>query len=428
MIEIKRELPRAVLIGVNLKQDDELKTESTLQELSRLAATAGITVLGYHIQNRRKIDAATYVGKGFLHAVLAGYDKIDMLIFANELQPNQMRNITSFFEVEVADRTEIILDIFHRHARTKEAKVQVRLAELVYQLPRLKKLWSHLDRERGQVSGSSGTARGMGEKQLEVDKRKIRQEILHLQDQLKRIEIQKNVQRKRRQQIGKVCIIGYTNAGKSTLFNSLTAADVLVEDKLFATLDSTTRKLKLTGGRDIILSDTIGFIADLPHHLIASFHTTLQETLDADLLLHIVDAGSARYKEQIAAVERVLQEIGAEKQKKILLLNKIDQLDEPQRMALQAGFPEGILISARLGTNLARLYEEINHSMYQYTVYNFLIPFEKQNLVNELYQICRIRREEYREEGILITAEMHQADHYRYARYDVGRRKNELHD
>ncbi|HPF08977.1 MAG TPA: GTPase HflX, partial [Candidatus Cloacimonadota bacterium] len=307
------------------------ENEASLDELERLADTAGIMVLGRYSQRRPQPERATFFGKGFLEELSAKYfgAKADLLIINEELSPMQARNIEKQHNITVIDRTELILSIFHHHAKTKEAKLQVKLAELQYQLPRLKRLWGHFDKERGSVRSVGGSAtRGMGEKQIEIDKRLIRTQIRKINRAIDEITQHKETQRKQREYTEKICLVGYTNAGKSTLFNRLTDAGVLVEDRLFATLDSTSRQLKLSTGNPVVISDTVGFISNLPHHLVASFRATLMEAMDADLLLHVVDASDPRHEYYIEQVNEVLISIGAQNIPQILVLNKRDQLDE----------------------------------------------------------------------------------------------------
>jgi len=328
------DMNKAILVGVCLKPNEFDKKKASLDELARLADTAGLEVVGKFIQKRQKPDKTFYIGKGFLaEALNEVYDDAPgLVIFDNELSPGQGRNIEKEFVVDAIDRTEVILNIFHDHARTREAQLQVKLAELQYQLPRLKRLWSHLDREKGQAAGSGGTGRGMGEKQIEIDKRIIRREIAKVKAELKKVFLHRETQGKKREKVKKVCLVGYTNAGKSTLFNRLTDAGVLVEDKLFATLTTTTRKLTLAKGRDMILSDTVGFISDLPHHLVASFRATLKDVVDADLLLHLIDSSDELFPLYIDEVQKVLKQIEADDVPQLMVLNKADAADRIKMM------------------------------------------------------------------------------------------------
>ncbi|MDZ4182430.1 MAG: GTPase HflX, partial [Candidatus Cloacimonadaceae bacterium] len=290
--ELERVEKTAFLATIVRQGESPKEIEASLDELERLADTAGIAVLGRYSQKRNAPERGTFFGKGFLEETGEKMlqAQAELLIVNQELSPMQGRNIERDFGIRVIDRTEVILSIFHDHAKTKEAKLQVRLAELQYQLPRLRRLWGHFDKERGSARTAGGSAsRGMGEKQIEIDKRLIRLQIRRINQNISAIAHQKETQRKQRDKTKKLCLVGYTNAGKSTLFNALTHAGVLVEDKLFATLDSTSRQLKLSTGSPVVISDTVGFISNLPHHLVASFRATLMEVQDADLLLHVVD-------------------------------------------------------------------------------------------------------------------------------------------
>ena len=417
--EIKVETPRAVLCGVSSSVKEKPAKELSMAELERLADTAGIEVCGHFIQNRKKPDKTHYVGKGFLAEVVGEMQELeaDIIIFDNELSPSQGRNIEKAFEVQVIDRTEVILDIFHNHASSREAKMQVKLAELKYQLPRLKKLWSHLDREKGQASGSGGTSRGMGEKQIEVDKRLIRNEIAKVQAELRKVDTQKETQRKQRQNIKKICIVGYTNAGKSTLFNQLTDADVLVQDQLFATLDSTAKNLELEKGKDVILSDTVGFISDLPHHLVASFKATLKDVEDADLLLHVVDFADESFMKYIDEVQKVLEQISAHEISQLLILNKMDKADPIKLKFMQKANPNSIGISAKDGTNIdamLKMADDILHKANEVTLH---IPHSEQKLMNLLFSLAKIISKEYDEDGVLVRAIINSEDRYRFEKY-----------
>lgn len=314
---------RAVLVGIALNERDDL--EGSLSELASLADTAGAQVVGTLTQTRKEIDPAYFIGKGKAEelAKMCAELNADIAIFDHDLTPAQARNLENLLGIRVVDRTELILDIFAKRARTKQAMLQVELAQLQYQLPRLRRLWQHLSR----LGGGIGT-RGPGETQLEVDQRRARKRIADLQRQLKEIQSQTTMRVKARKErdLFTIAIVGYTNVGKSTLMNALTRADVFVEDRLFATLDATTRILVLPDGHKVLLTDTIGLIRNLPPHLIASFHATLEEVRTADLLLHVADVSHPYLDEQIVIVEKTLHEIGAGEKPTILVLNKADML------------------------------------------------------------------------------------------------------
>jgi GTP-binding protein HflX len=314
---------RAILVGVALNSRSELEEE--LEELVALADTAGAEVVGVLTQTRKEIDPAYFIGQGKAEELARMCSELsaDLVIFNHDLTPAQARNLEKLLNTRVVDRTELILDIFAKRARTKQAMLQVELAQLQYQLPRLRQMWQHLSR----LGGGIGT-RGPGETQLEVDQRRAKKRIADLQRQLQEIQRQTStrVQSRKERELFTIALVGYTNVGKSTLMNALTKANVFVEDRLFATLDATTRVLYLPDGHKVLLTDTIGFIRNLPPHLIASFHATLEEVRTADLLLHVVDVSHPATDEHIKVVEETLQEIGAGDKPTILVLNKADKL------------------------------------------------------------------------------------------------------
>jgi len=420
--EQERAEKTAFLTSLVRQGDSEADTKATLKELERLADTAGIEVLGSYSQKKNSPERGTFFGKGFLEDIsqkmLAA--QAELLIVNEELSPMQGRNIERDYSIKVIDRTEVILSIFHDHARTREAKLQVRLAELEYQLPRLKKLWGHFDKERGSVRSTGGSAtRGMGEKQIEIDKRLIKVQIRRIHNAIDKITHQKETQRKQRINTKKICLVGYTNAGKSTLFNQLTQAGVLVEDKLFATLDSTSRQLKLSTGNPVVLSDTVGFISNLPHHLVASFRATLMEVLDADLLLHIVDSSDDRYEYYIEQVNTVLQQIKADNIPQVLVLNKTDLLDKVYRNLLKKRYPDAAMISAAQGINIDELVSIVEHKALGNQTLSIRLPYDKTSLVSKLHEIAVIKTEDYREDGIYLTVEISSDDRYLIAEYTV---------
>lgn len=342
---------KAVLVGVLLEQP--VDPEHPLDELGGLAETAGAQVVAELTQRRDSPDQTTYLGKGKvqeLSALIAHHDA-DVVIFDNDLSPAQTRNLERALETKVLDRSEVILDIFAARARTYEARLAVELAQLEYSLPRLKRMWTHLSRLKMGIG-----MRGPGEKQLEVDRRLVEKRIHDLKQELLEIHGRRERQVAARRDHMTVSLVGYTNAGKSTLLNALTGADVLAEDKLFATLDTRTRRWRLPGWGPVLISDTVGFIRDLPHRLIASFKATLEETHQADLLLHVADASSPLVDAQIAAVRGVLAEIGVAETDTLLVLNKVDAIADPVvRDALVARYPQAVTISARTGAGLPAL-------------------------------------------------------------------------
>ena len=410
---------KAILVGVCFHPSEYDKKRTSLDELERLADTAGVDVVGKFIQKRQKPDKTYYIGKGFLvEAINKTEDENPgLIIFDNELSASQGRNTEKEFEMDAIDRTEVILNIFHKHARTRESKLQVKLAELQYQLPRLKRLWGHLDREKGQAAGSGGASRGMGEKQIEIDKRLIRREIAKVKAELRKVFLHKETQSKQRENVKKVCLVGYTNAGKSTLFNRLTDAGVLVEDKLFATLSTTSRKLSLAKGRNMILSDTVGFISNLPHHLVASFRATLKDVVDADLLLHIVDSADELFPDYIEEVQKVLKQIKADDIPQMMILNKSDEADRIKLKFYLKAHEDSISISAKKGENIEKLLQKVDDKLHSADKYVLLIPHPEQKVVNLLHKLGQVELTEYLEEGVKITAIINQEDMHKFERF-----------
>ena len=360
MVELKRtdlsvRAERAILLHTILHKDKN--SEDSLAELMSLAKTAGAKVLDSVVQRRKKIDPSLYLGKGKVSelAELCKDKEIDVVICDDDLAPAQVSNLEKVIDTKVIDRSELILDIFAARAKTAQAKLQVELAQLEYTRPRLKRMWSHLSR----IEGGIGT-RGPGEKQLEVDKRLVSKRVLALKKRLGQIEKRRKHQAKSRKEHTTVSLVGYTNAGKSTLMNRLTDAGVFVEDKLFATLDTKTSLCELGNGKKVILSDTVGFIKKLPHHLITSFEATLEEVKWADFLLHVVDASSPDVIEQVAAVNNVLKELDCEKKPIIMVLNKADVLKDSSIITFfRSKYDNIVTISALTGQDIEKLRREM---------------------------------------------------------------------
>jgi GTP-binding protein HflX len=340
---------RAVLVGVHLPPDPDrpLGGPADTEELARLADTAGAETLAVIEQRLSRPNAASFLGKGKLEELKEAVITHDaeLVIFDNDLAPNQGRNLQKALgeEVRVLDRTELILDIFATHARSRQARLQVELAQLQYFLPRLTRLWKHLERQAGGI----GT-RGPGETQLETDRRLIDRRIAHLRKQLKQINAERHTQTRGRHTVYRVALVGYTNAGKSTLMNAVTGSGVYVQDQLFATLDATTRRVEMDERRHFLLTDTVGFIRRLPHHLVESFKATLQEVREADLLLHLVDAGGADPDQQIEAVNTVLADLVPDGKPEIIVFNKMDTVSAPElvRNRLSRHYPGALFLSA----------------------------------------------------------------------------------
>jgi GTP-binding protein HflX len=356
---------KAVLVGVKLPSASRFAVEESLQELALLTETAGGDVLEGVIQERHKLNPTFFIGKGKTEQIkdLSRRLGANIIIFDDDLTPAQVYNLEKALDIKVIDRSWLILDIFAKRARSKEAKVQVELAQLKYLLPRLTRGWTHLSRQEGGI----GT-KGPGETQLEVDRRRVNRKIQELEKGLLKIDRERTVQRKRREDVFKVTLVGYTNVGKSTLFNQLTSSSVFVEEKLFATLDSTTRLLRIAEngkpleGVKIVVTDTVGFIRKLPHHLVASFKSTLDEVRLADLLLHVADVSHPEFQQHIAKVNQVLSELGALEKPTLVIYNKIDKLDGRYPFSLSPdadGKDDGVFVSAQQGIGISSLAERI---------------------------------------------------------------------
>ena len=350
---------KALLIGVIHSALDEKIVKDHLDELRLLAITAGAEVVGNITQKLSRINPSFFIGTGKAEQIINQAKELDvsLIIFDDELSPAQVKNFSNLAnDVKVIDRSALILDIFRQHAQTKEAQTQVELAQLEYMLPRLSKAWSHLERQMGGI----GTRAGAGETQIEVDRRLIRTRISKLKSDLIKIEKERETQSKRRRNEYKVALIGYTNAGKSTLMNAISGANVFVEDKLFATLDTTIRSVELNTSHKILLSDTVGFVRKLPHHLVATFKSTLKEVVDADLILLVLDASSTQVVEHYNTILEVLKELGAEKHQMVVIMNKIDEKKAAKQLNfLKRKFPEGIYLSALNNLRINKLTQKI---------------------------------------------------------------------
>jgi len=401
---------RALLVGLERNGQDKWAVRDSLGELRELAESAGAVVLETLIQKRDVPSAPTFIGSGKAAelAALCRTTAANTVIFDDDLSPAQGRNLGEIIgpTVKVLDRTELILDIFAQRARTREGKIQVELAQMQYMLPRLTGLWTHLSRQRGGVG-----CRGPGETQLEVDRRRVQEKITRLQRELGEVRKNRRVERSGRQRLHwpVVSLVGYTNSGKSTLMNALTGANVLAEDKLFATLDPTTRKLRLPNNQNILLTDTVGFLRKLPHHLVESFQATLEEVAEADLLLHVVDASHPQAAEQIKAVEVVLQEIGAWGKPTVVALNKMDLLtgDAPVRARFQREFPQAVPIAAKSGENLDGLLDEMVTRLREWRVEVALrIPQDRAKTIALVYQSGHVHTRSHENGDVLLRAQI----------------------
>ncbi|MEA1973499.1 MAG: GTPase HflX [Candidatus Cloacimonadota bacterium] len=431
IVVTERDNTKAIIVGICLDSSLYIKKEESMKELKLLADTAGITVVETLIQRRKKIDRKHYVGKGYIKSISETMEenKIGLLIFDNELSPSQGRNILEDFKITAIDRTELILRIFHNHAKSIESRMQVRLAELKYELPRLKNKWAHFEKQRVAASskGSAAASRGMGEKQSEIDRRRIKEEISKIERNLNKVLSQHETQAKQRNKnFRKMCLVGYTNAGKSTLFNAITESNVYVKDQLFATLDTTTKSVNFGKGRDMIISDTIGFVANLPHHLVASFRATLKEVLEADLLLHIVDISDAEFEKHINDVDLVLKHIEADEINQLIVFNKIDVLGENDNRIsfLKSRFPKAVFISAKNSLHLNDLKKLIDENLNYSKKHHLLLPHSAQKEINRLHILGRIFSKNYVVEGLEVEVELNSDDYRKFEKYEIKQDNN----
>lgn len=402
---------RAFLVGVALRGTRKSDVENTLDELALLVNTAGAEEFGRIIQERAKFDPAFFIGRGKVDEVKEQVDAldIDVVMFDDDLSPAQTRNLENLIDRKIIDRSRLILDIFSHRAQTRESQTQVELAQLTYMFPRLTRQWTHLSRQAGGggASGGIGT-RGPGETQLEVDRRATRIRINSLERALDKIVKQRDVGRQGRSGIFSCSLVGYTNAGKSTLLRALSGADVFIEDRLFATLESTTRRVHLGYNRDILLTDTVGFIRKLPHHLIASFRSTLEEAVTADLLLHVVDGGYTHCDEQIETVFDVLTELGIQDRPTLMVFNKSDTAeDAAHRDRLSSDFPGAVWISAETGEGLDQLkyaiYKQLDGSR---VTLDLNIPQAEGKLLADLHRVGEVLSTQYQGNNVELTVKL----------------------
>ena len=394
---------KAIIVGISDRFNTEIEISENMKELTLLSNTAGLEISDSITYKKREIDPGFFIGKGKADNLskIASRNGVDCVILDVDLSPIQSRNLEKVVGKKIIDRTGLILDIFAKNARTREAKTQVELAQLQYMLPRLTKYWSHLSRQEGGIGIG---LRGPGETQLEVDRRNIKKRIRKLSDTLETFEKRRITRSKKRKDIFKTAIIGYTNTGKSTLLNAITNANVLVEDKLFATLDTTTRKVKFKDQIDILLSDTVGFIKKLPHNLIASFKSTLGEARDADLLLHIVDITSLKFREQIFYVNDVLQSLNILDKPTLMVFNKLDILKDDNVISeMKNEYPSAVFISAKRGIGLNHLIQE----MVKFATKDFIedeitIPFSNFKYIEKLKRIAKILSTTFENDHITV--------------------------
>ncbi len=383
---------------MELKSGDGRDIHDSLEELSELATTAGAQVVGDGLQKMAAPCAATFIGKGKAgeFAKHCHQAEVDTVIFDDELSPAQSRNLEEVFNCKVLDRTSLILDIFAQRARTREGKLQIELAQLQHLLPRLTRFWGHLSRQKGGI----GMRGGEGETQLETDRRRVQDRIARISRELEVVRRQRSTQRQGRQRNhwALASIVGYTNAGKSTLLNTLTGAGVLAEDKLFATLDPTTRRLRLPTNQNVLLTDTVGFIRKLPHGLVEAFKATLEEVVQADLLVHVVDVSHPQAEEQIQSVDSVLKEIGAEGKPTLMVFNKIDQLNGNKSVLTRflERHPQGVAISAVNGEGVPSLLAELSSQLRPIREFLELsVPHQASSVIARLHEVAQVVERNY---------------------------------
>ncbi len=402
MIEITRKnIERAMLVAIDTKEFSKEVVEEHLNELEELANTAGAETIFKIVQSKARIDAAFYIGKGKAEelAQLVELNDIDIVIFDDDLSPVQARNLENLFKRKVIDRSGLILDIFATRAKTKEAKTQVELAQLQYMLPRLTRAWTHLSKQYGGI----GT-KGPGETQIETDRRIIRTRIAHLKEKLSQIESQRSTQNAARKNTTRIALAGYTNAGKSTLFNLLTSADVFAEDKLFATLDSTTRSLEVHDTEKIIITDTVGFIRKLPPQLVASFKSTLSEVREADIIFHIIDASHPFYEDQLKVVDETLKEFGSKDKQVIKIFNKIDLISDKTKIDfIRNSHKDCLMISAKRGINISLLKTKLNEIVENsFVSEKVVLGLTESKKVSQIHSLAEVLETKYDEDGIKI--------------------------
>jgi GTPase len=398
--------PRAVLCAVQLPSVEDDDFADGLAELGRLAATLGLKVAGTITQKRVAYHVGTYLGSGKieeLRALVASTDS-KFVLADHELSPSQARNLEDAIEdVEVLDRTGVIVEIFHRHARSRAAKAQVEIVRLEYLAPRLREQGKGADRQRGGIGG-----KGAGESSLELDRRKIRDRIAELTEELKHLETERETQRSRRKDLNRVALVGYTNAGKSTLMRALTGSEVYVADKLFATLDTTVRTLEPATKPRVLVSDTVGFIDNLPHGLVTSFKSTLDEALEASLLLHVIDASDRGWSRQLEVTDRVLNEIGATEIPRLHIFNKIDRVGDAQAQIettrqLATNWPDAIIMSAKDPDDVRHLHEIITKHFQRFMEERDVrVPYNAQHLRGPLFEECEVLSESYEANGVVF--------------------------
>jgi GTP-binding protein HflX len=409
MFEIKEKpkmVERAVLLGTYIRADEEAEAASLLDELAELVKTLGIPIVGRRLVHHREPHARYLMGSGKA-AELADEAKAlgaDVLVFDNELTPSQQRNWEKLTGILVIDRQEVILDIFAGRAQTREARLQVDLARMEYSLPRLVRAWSHLGKQGGGIG-----SKGEGESQLEQDKRKIRGQIDRLKRDLAEVKLRRATQRKDRKRapVPNAAIVGYTNAGKSSLLRALTGAEVLVEDKLFATLDTTTRKIALPNNQPLLLTDTVGFVRKLPHGLVEAFNATLEEAVLADFLIHVLDVSQPEVMAFYETTRRVLENLGADSRRTLVVFNKIDRLAGTAPAEIRHRFPQAVFVSVHTGEGLPELIDRIGEFVADdLETLELAIPHGRADLIARLHREGDVRESEYRDTHVFLRARL----------------------
>lgn len=400
---VKEKRERAIVVGVATRETTKQQEEEYLEELVLLADTAGADVLHTILQVKDRFDSAYYIGKGKVEqlAQICKDDDISLVIFDDDLSPAQVRNLEEAIERKILDRSGLILDIFASRAKTNEAKTQVELAQLNYLLPRLTRMWTHLSKQYGGI----GT-KGPGETQIETDRRMIREKISSLKEKLVKIATQRSTQRKGRKEYYNISLVGYTNVGKSTLLNTLSDSKVFVENRLFATLDPTTRLVALDHATSAMVTDTVGFIRKLPHHLVASFKSTLEEVVEADILLHVVDLSHPQMEEQIEVVKNTIADLGAANKTVVYVFNKVDSVEDRTIIkSLQAKYEPSVFISAHRGINILGLKDLLISMIHSsFTEMTFTVTNSDYKMISLLHDLTEITEQKYEENDIIITA------------------------
>lgn len=420
---------KALCVGIYRSSSEKKTCEEHLEELGRLCDTYGIGVGSKVACPIKKLDAGTFLGSGKITelAELVKESGIDLVIFDDEISPHQQVNLEKLFGCAVVDRTEIILEVFAQRAQTREARLQIELAQTRYQLPRLKRLWTHLSRQAGGGGGGGGGGytKGEGEKQIEIDRRLLRRKLSQLEEELEMVVAQRATQRSGRLRSGipTFAIVGYTNAGKSTLLKALTKADVLVEDKLFATLDTTTRKFTLPNSQPVLLIDTVGFIRKIPHQLVAAFRSTLEEAVHTDILLHLIDVSHPRAEEQAEATIEVLKELGAAEFPMITVFNKVDVVSDPSILnRLRLKYPKTVQISAQTGAGFDHLMDMMMEELSNLRkIVKLRIPQSHYTLISEIMREGRVITSEYDENDVLLEVEIPTRLEYKVLPFHFGK-------